>query len=99
MNVFFLYAVFHLSKTIFIEWENCNILDGNGDVSTLLLMLIKKSTFGYLSNMKKKQLETLARGFFLKTIIICDHPSKGGGQPYLKSMHKFTMLLKKKVVV
>ncbi len=49
--------------------------------------------------MKEKQLEKLARSFFSKTIIICDCPSKGGRQPHLKLMHKFTMLLKKKVII
>lgn len=34
-----------------------------------------------------------------KTIIICDHLAKGGGRLDLKSMHEFTKLLKRKVVI
>ncbi len=80
MNIlFFLDVILHLSKTMSTEWENCNILDGNGDVLTRPLMPIKKSTFGCLLNMKEKQLEKLVRGFFLKTIIICGCPLKWGG--------------------
>jgi hypothetical protein len=46
--------VFDLWETIFVEWDKCNILDGNADVQTSLSTPIEKSTFGYLSNMKEK---------------------------------------------
>jgi hypothetical protein len=44
---------------VFVEWENYNILDKIGDVSTCRLALIEKSTFGCFLNLKKKQLEKL----------------------------------------
>jgi hypothetical protein len=58
-TMFFLISIFHLWETILVEWGKCNILDDNGDVVTCHLMLIEKSTFGHLSNMKEKQLEKL----------------------------------------
>jgi hypothetical protein len=54
------------------QWENCNILDKTGDVLTHLPTPIEKSVFGYLSNLKEKQLEKLVRGLFVKTITIRD---------------------------
>jgi hypothetical protein len=39
---------------IFVEWDKCNILDVSGDISTCPPLLIKKSAFGCLSNMKEK---------------------------------------------
>jgi hypothetical protein len=96
---FFFISIFHLFETVLVEWEKCNILDSNGDVLTCLLVLIGKSTFGYLSNMKEKQFKKIVRGLPTKLIIICDHPTKRGGRPNLKLMRKFTKLLKKKVII
>ncbi len=84
---------------VFIEWENCKILDKNRDVLIHLLMLIEKSTFSYLSNLKEKQMEKLIQGLFVKTITIRDRPTKGEGSPHLKSMYKSTKKLKKKAVI
>jgi hypothetical protein len=55
--------------------------------------------FGYLSNIKEKQLEKLAWSFLAKTITIHDHLAKGGGRLDLKLMHEFTKLLKRKVII
>jgi len=52
--------VFHMWQMVLVKWENCNILDGSGNVSIRLPTLIGKSMFGYLSNIKEKQLERLA---------------------------------------
>jgi len=46
-------------EIIFVEWENCNILDNNGKVLTFPPTPIGKLTFDCLSNMKEKQLEKL----------------------------------------
>jgi hypothetical protein len=73
MNILLLLdLIFHLWEMVFVEWENCNILDKTRDVSTRFSASIEKSTFGYLANLKKKQLEKLARGLLEKTIIIHD---------------------------
>ncbi len=53
-------SIFHLWEIILIEWENCNILDKTGGVLIHPPMLIRKSAFGCLSNLKKKQPEKLA---------------------------------------
>jgi hypothetical protein len=39
------------------------------------------------------QIEKLVRGLFMKMITLKEHPTKGG-RPKLKSMYKFTRLLK-----
>jgi hypothetical protein len=83
----------------FAKWENCNILDKTGDVSTCFLAPIEKSAFGYLSNLKEKQLKKSAQGFLAKTIIIHDRLTKGKRQPNLKSMYEFTNQLKRRVVI
>jgi hypothetical protein len=88
-----------LWKTVLVEWENCNILDESGDVSVHLLVSVGKSMFGYLLNMKEKQLEKLAQSLLAKTIAIHDRPTKAGEQLDLKSMHKFTKLLKRKAII
>jgi hypothetical protein len=62
-------------------------------VSIHLPTLIEKSTFGYLLNIKEKQLEKLAWSFLAKTITIHGHLAKGGGWPLLKVNAK---LLKKR---
>lgn len=60
MNILFLSnLVFHMWDIIFVEWENCNILDNNGKVLTFPPTPIGKLTFACLSNMKEKQLEKL----------------------------------------
>jgi hypothetical protein len=87
MSILFLSdPIFHLWEMILVEWEDCNILDKTRDVPTCLPMPIEKSTFGYLSNLKEKQLEKLVRGLFMKTITIRDRPMKGRGRPDLKSI-------------
>jgi hypothetical protein len=60
--------------------------------------LIGKFAFNCLANVKEKQLEKLAKGFFSKTITLIKHPTKGG-RPNLKSMHESTRLLKRKAVI
>ncbi len=92
-------SCFHMWEMVFVEWENYNILDKIRDVPTCLLAPIEKSTFGYFSNLKEKQLKKLAQGFFTKTITIYDRPMKGRGQPDLKSMYKFTKQLKRKAII
>jgi NAD kinase len=74
-------------------------LDESGDVSIHLLVSVGKSTFGYLLNMKEKQLKKLAQSLLAKTITIHDRPTKGGEQLDLKSMHKSTKLLKRKAII
>jgi hypothetical protein len=49
----------HLWEMILVEWDNCNNLDKIKDVLTCPPLLIKTSMFGYLSYLKKKQLEKL----------------------------------------
>ncbi len=56
---------------------------------------IGKFAFNYLANLKEKQLEKLARGLLPKTITFRERPTKGG-RPNLKSMYKFTRMLKQK---
>jgi hypothetical protein len=56
----FLDLVFHMWEMVLVEWENYNILDRSRNVLIRLPRLIKKSMFGYLSNIKEKQLEKLA---------------------------------------
>jgi hypothetical protein len=56
-----------LWQSVLLEWERCNILDGSGDVPARPPKLIGKSTFGFLANLKEKQLKKLARGLFSKT--------------------------------
>jgi hypothetical protein len=61
--------IFHLWETNLVEWENCNILDNIGDMSTCPPMLIKKLTFGCLLNLKEKKLEKMVRGLLAKIIL------------------------------
>jgi hypothetical protein len=51
-----------------------------------------------LANLKERQFEKLARGFLSKAITFREHPTKGG-RPNLKSMYKFTRLLKWETVI
>ncbi len=46
--------IFHMWEMVLVEWENCNILDKTRNVSTHPPMLIGKSTFSWLPNLKKK---------------------------------------------
>jgi hypothetical protein len=55
--------------------------------------LIGKFAFGYLMNLKEKQFEKPVRGLLSKAITLKKHPTKGG-RLNLKSMYKFTRLLK-----
>jgi hypothetical protein len=59
---------------------------------------IRKSTFSYFTNLKEKQFEKLVRGFLSKAITFKEHLMKGR-RPNLKSMYKFTRVLKQKVVI
>ncbi len=61
------------------------------------LKLIGKFAFSYLANLKEKQLEKLAKGLLPKTITFRERPTKGG-RPNLKSMYKFTRMLKQKAM-
>jgi hypothetical protein len=71
MSIFlFSDLIFHMWEMGFVEWENYNILDKTWDVLTRPPMSIEKSTFGYLSNLKEKQLKTLTWNLLAKTIII-----------------------------
>jgi len=100
MSIFLLSdPVFRMWEMGFVEWENCNILDKSGDVSICLLAPIEKSAFGYLSNLKEKQLRKLVQGFLAKTITIRDRLTKGERQPNLKPMYEFTNQLKRKAII
>jgi hypothetical protein len=44
-------------EMVFVEWEDCNILDKIKEMLTCPPTLIKKSTFGGFSNLKENQLE------------------------------------------
>jgi hypothetical protein len=46
--------VFHMWEMVLVEWENCNILDSNGEVLTLPPTPIGKLMVACLSNMKEK---------------------------------------------
>jgi hypothetical protein len=70
--IFFLDPIFHLWEMVLVEWENFNILDKIGDVPTHLLASIRKLVFGYLPNLKEKQLKKFVQGILVKTIIIRD---------------------------
>jgi hypothetical protein len=60
MSILFLSnLVFHMWEMVFVEWENHNILDSNGEVLKFPPTPIGKLTFACLSNMKEKQLEKL----------------------------------------
>jgi len=49
--------VFTLWETAFQEGKRCNILDGSGEVQAgPLIEVIRKLVFGYLSNLKEKQI-------------------------------------------
>ncbi len=63
-----------------------------------LLKLIRKSSFGCLANLKEKQLKKLASRLLSKTITFKESPTKGG-RPNLKSMYKFTRMLKQKAMI
>jgi hypothetical protein len=94
MNILLLTNVmFQLWQNVFLEWERCNILDGFGDVPTCLPKAIGKYSFGCSEDLKEIQLEKLVRGLLMKIITLKEHPTKGG-RPELKSMYKFTRLLK-----
>jgi len=75
-------------------------VDKSRDVLTCPPLPIEKSMFGCLSYLKEKQLEKLTRNLLAKKITIRDRPTKGGGQPHLKSMYECTMAqLKRKAVI
>lgn len=94
MNILLLIkAVFQLWQSVLLEWEKCNILNGSKDIPTCPPKLIRKSTFSCLSNLKETQLEKLVRRLFAKTITLTEHLAKGR-RLGLKSMYKFTRLLK-----
>jgi hypothetical protein len=67
-------------------------------VLACLLKPIRKFAFSYLTNLKEKQLEKLARGFLSKTITFKECPTKEG-RPNLKSMYEFKRLLKWKAMI
>jgi hypothetical protein len=99
MNILLLMnAVFQLWQNVLLEWEKCNILDGFGDVPTRMPKPIGKFAFNCLANLKEIQLDKLVKRFIAKNITLRECPTKGG-RPELKSMYKFTRLLKKKVVI
>jgi len=55
--IFLLDPVFTLWETAFQEGKRCNILDGSGEVQAgPLIEVIRKLVFGYLSNLKEKQI-------------------------------------------
>jgi hypothetical protein len=57
MNILLLTdAISQLWESVLLEWERCNILDGFGDVPTRSSKSIRKFAFGYLANLKEKQL-------------------------------------------
>jgi hypothetical protein len=47
-------SIFQLWQSVLLEWERCNILNGSGDVPTLLPKLIGKFDFNCLANLKEK---------------------------------------------
>jgi hypothetical protein len=55
MSILFLSnLVFHMWEMVLVEWENCNILDSNGEVLTFPPTPIGKLMVACLSNMKEK---------------------------------------------
>ncbi len=90
--------IFHLSETILMEWERCNILDGSSDVPTKLPKPIGKSTFGCLANLKENQPKKLARGLISWTLFIRERPTCGGRLD-LKSMYDVCRTFKRKVII
>jgi hypothetical protein len=79
MNILLLIdVVFQLWQNVLLECERCNILNGSQDVTNRSPKLICKFAFGYLENLKEIQLEKLVKGFLVKTIILWEHPTKGG---------------------
>jgi hypothetical protein len=91
-------VVFQLWQNVLLEWERCNIFDGFGDVLVCPPKLISKSAFNCLANLKETQLEKLAKGLLVKMITLRERLAKGR-RLKLKSMHEFTRVLKRKVVI
>ncbi len=63
-----------------------------------LLKPIGKFAFSCLANLKEKQFEKLARGFFSKAITLKERPMKGR-RLNLKFMYEFTRVFKWKIVI
>ncbi len=86
--------IFHLWETNLVEWENCNILDNIGDMSTCPPMLIKKINIWLPFEFERKEIGKDGSRSSCKNNPICDRPAKGGGQHHLKSMCKCSKQLK-----